>query len=183
MELQSITKSYDDKIVFNNFSFNFQKGKIFCITGASGSGKTTLLRIIMGLDRDFSGKIFNRPDRISVVFQEDRLLPCSVLKNITVTGADSEVAKKYLGLLGLSDAVDKLPSELSGGMKRRVALARAMCFDADMYIFDEPFAGLDENSTVNAALLIKNELKNKTVIISTHSKIAAKILTDTIIEI
>lgn len=178
MELRNISKNFGGESVIEDFSFVFEKGKVYCVTGASGSGKTTLLRIIAGLDSPDSGSADGIPGTVSVMFQEDRLLPCSAEKNLTVVCRDKEKAEEYLGKVRLSDAKEKTPREMSGGMKRRVALARALCCDAELYVFDEPFASLDRDTALGMARLIKEEMKGKTAVIATHFPECAEILAD-----
>jgi oligopeptide/dipeptide ABC transporter ATP-binding protein len=141
--------------------------------GPSGCGKTTLLRIILGLIKPTAGSVDNTFANTGVVFQEPRLLPWrTALENVNLVLGDSketlESAAGYLVQVGLGDAQDKLPRELSGGMQQRVALARALAIDADCLILDEPFKAMDEslrwqiielvNKTQAAVLLITHNL-------------------------
>ena len=118
--------------------------KGFCaITGRSGRGKTTLLYLIAGLYEPDRGSIQRNGETISMVFQEDRLLPWETAAQNAAIASTREIAAKLLTELGLGAELDKYPRELSGGMKRRVSIARALAAKADVYIMDEPFKGLD----------------------------------------
>lgn len=140
--------------------------------GASGVGKTTLIKIIMGLEQADEGKIIGINDKkISAVFQEDSLCEnLSVLLNLKLVCeniSDSEI-EKYLELLELKDCLHKRIKELSGGMKRRVAILRALLYDFDLLIMDEPFKGLDKETKSKVMDFVISNLENKSVIIITH---------------
>ena len=172
MILKNICKSFGDKSVLNNLSVEFKNGSRTCIMGASGSGKTTLLNVIMGLIKPDSGEMIDPSSRIAAVFQEDRLCePYSAVANVlAVTG--KEVAEdKILSLLRelRLQGSEYLPvSTLSGGMRRRVALARALLARGDTVILDEPFKGLDEDTRGEVIEVINRYTKGKTLIVSTH---------------
>ncbi len=186
MKLNNISKSFDGKTVFKDFTLEIPQNKKTAILGQSGIGKTTLLRIIAGLEKCDSGKTeFDKEEKISVVFQEDRLLPFrTVLQNITLVGASEETALKLLEKTGLINEKDSFPDSLSGGMKRRVAIARALAFpNYTMLLLDEPFNGQDEETKNNLITLIKDETENKTVIMITHSEKDANELCDNIIRL
>ncbi len=172
LKVYNISKSFGDKTVLDSFSHTFNKGTTTLITGASGSGKTTLLRIIAGLETaDFGEIITDDKATVGMMFQEARLLPwknvyeniAAVTKKGTPAGID-EILKK----LGLSGEGHSLPYKLSGGMRRRVALARTLLFPADIYLFDEPFTGLDAETAHKAAQTIREYTEGKTVIIVSH---------------
>ena len=130
--------------------------------------KTTLLRILSGLSELDSGTVL-RPEAISYSFQEPRLFPqLTALQNVCVT-SDRKMAEQLLSSLELSEAMDKYPDELSGGMRQRVSVARAIGANAGLYLFDEPTAALDVASSQRCIDLILNRLSGKSVIISTHS--------------
>ena len=172
MILKNIHKSFGEKSVLNNLSVEFKNGSRTCIMGASGSGKTTLLNVIMGLIKPDSGEMIDPPSRIAAVFQEDRLCePYSAVKNVfAVTGKDVAEDKivALLRELGLEGSEHLPVSTLSGGMRRRVALARALLARGDMLILDEPFKGLDEETRANVIDVINRYTKGKTLIVSTH---------------
>ena len=147
--MKNIYKQYGDFRASDNVSFGIEKGKLVALLGPSGSGKTTLMRIILGLEQPDSGNISGlEGKKTAVVFQNDRLLPwLSALDNVAAV-CSKEHAKEMLEKVELSDALNKKPAELSGGMCRRVALARAIAFarsglGRDAAILDEPLKGLD----------------------------------------
>ncbi|MFC3609274.1 ATP-binding cassette domain-containing protein [Stutzerimonas tarimensis] len=139
-----------------------QDGDRICLLGPSGIGKTTLINAIAGLDpRVPVGMIRLRQDiRIGYLFQEHRLLPWrSVWENLAMVGASAEDIERLLCQVGLPDAADKLPDQLSLGMARRAALARALAFRPDLLLLDEPFASLDGERADELRRLIRNLLE------------------------
>lgn len=180
IKIDNLSHSFGEKKVLNDFSAEFDTG-IHALIGKSGSGKTTLLRLIAGLEKQQTGKI-SCPKPIAVSFQENRLLPWySAKKNISIVSNDN-IAEELLKKLGLEKDINTLPSALSGGMKRRVSLARALAAQSETVLLDEPFAGLDENTAIEALSIIKEYTVGKTVIISTHNIEIASLL-DSITEI
>ena len=171
MKIIGLNKRFNDNLLFDNFSCEIADSKINYLLGASGSGKTTLLRIISGLDRDFLGSIEPTQNKISYVFQEPRLLPSlSALENVKIVRENSEkLSIELLSLLELKDALNKKPDELSGGMKMRVNLARALNYDADLYLMDEPFSALDEETKDRILPKVFEILKDKTIVIVSHN--------------
>ena len=156
--------SNDEKYIFKDFSMDLPK-KNYLLTGDSGSGKTTLLKLIAGLIVPEKGIIEGAPSRPAVMFQEDRLLPwINVRKNIELAGGDTAKAEKLLERLGIDG--DLTIQELSGGMSRRVAFIRAICFDSDALLLDEPFNGMDSSLIDRCIEIIREE--DKFTIISTH---------------
>lgn len=178
INIKNISFSYGEKAVLNDFSLKLQKGERICLFGESGCGKTTLLRLILGLEKIKSGEIEGINNlKTSAVFQENRLLPFkTILENITLFGADKKTALYHLEALGIKDTAFLLPSELSGGMERRAAIARALSIDFDLLILDEPFTGLDEANIEAAAEHILKTAEDKPIIIVTHSENEAKLL-------
>ncbi len=186
MKITGISKSFGDKRVFDNFSLTIEDGKRTAILGESGIGKTTLIKIIAGLTRPDSGEVDTLNSApFSAVFQEDRLLPFKTLKkNVMLVGATKENAKKYLTAVGLGEELDSYPNELSGGMKRRAAIARALAFEGyKTLILDEPFNGQDAETKKKLISLIKSETEGKTVILITHSRDDADALCEAVIEL
>lgn len=168
ISVKDLKVSYGDNVVIDGLSLDIHEG-ITCIMGDSGRGKTTLLNSIVGLVPYQGGSIEGAPERPSVMFQDDRLFPwLTALENITVVNNDAEAAKKLLQAVELEKAADKLPSQLSGGMRRRVALARTLSFDSDLMILDEPFKGLDVLLTKRIAKLIRD--KKELTLVATHSE-------------
>lgn len=174
LSIKNLTVSYGDNHVIDGLSMDIHEG-ITCIMGKSGRGKTTLLNSIAGLVPHQGGVIYGMPKSPSVMFQDDRLFPwLTALENISVVNNDVEAAKKLLKAVELEAAADKHPSELSGGMRRRVALARTLSFDSDMMILDEPFKGLDSLLISRVAELIID--KDVTTLVATHAEEDARLL-------
>jgi ABC-type nitrate/sulfonate/bicarbonate transport system ATPase subunit len=138
--------------------------------GESGSGKTTLLRIIAGLDNEYQGNV-EKNNNISYVFQEPRLFPAiNVKENILISSENSQYnVDDLLDMLELKGEEEAAISSLSGGMKMRVALARALYCDGDLFLMDEPFSALDEELKSRILPKIFSFLRNKTVIIVSHN--------------
>lgn len=172
IEIKNIKHSFNGHPVFNGESFCIPEKKITCIMGPSGRGKTTLLNVIMGLITPDSADITGLDDKIiSACFQENRLCETfSAVKNIELVTSSKQNAliRTSLAGIGLGDSCDKPVSELSGGMKRRVAIMRALLADSNMIIMDEPFKGLDEELKINIINTVKSMTKDKTLIIVTH---------------
>ena len=174
IRVDNVSKSYGDKHVLSNVSCEFEDGKIYCIMGESGVGKTTLIRLIMGLEKPDEGYI-SSSKQFAAAFQEDRLLEdrdavdnvMFVLKN---GGSKSrEQTEQYLSELLPEDRLHIRVDSLSGGMRRRVAVARAMISDRNTIILDEPFTGLDDETKKTVINFIKKWQNNRTVIVVTHS--------------
>ena len=172
--INNISKSFGEKVVFSNFSEIIPANQTTVIMGESGCGKTTLINMIMGLEKADSGEISGIPNKISAVFQEDCLCEdFSAISNIrAVVGSkiSKEEIAKALKDLGLSDKDIKNPvRELSGGMKRRVTIARALLAESDLLIMDEPFKGLDLETRATVIKFILNSISQRTLIIITHA--------------
>lgn len=183
IQINNLTKKYGDKVVFENYTNTFDFNGILLLKGVSGLGKTTLMRMIAGLENADKGEILKSTKSVSFMFQEDRLIPfVSVLKNLTAVCSE-EKALNYLKLMGLENEKDNSPLSLSGGMRRRVALARTLCFDSDLIILDEPFKGLDEELKSNICEIIKEESKKRDFIIISHDSQDAELLNAKIIEL
>lgn len=165
----NISKSFENKKVLDSFSCSIADTGITAVKGASGSGKTTLARIIAGLEKYDSGKITGIIGRkISFQFQEDRLFPhMTALENASVA-SDTEAAKELLVRFGLENDLDKKPDELSGGMCRRVSLARALAYGGDILILDEPFKGLDYETKEAVFSAVREFSQKSCVILITH---------------
>lgn len=177
IKIHDLSFAYGEKQIFGGFSLEIPDGARSCIFGGSGCGKTTLLRLITGLEEPADGSIETGGVRFSAVFQEDRLLPFkTVLENITLIGSEKETALYMLAQLGIAEAADKYPSELSGGMRRRAAIARALSAEYGCLILDEPFAGLDKENIEKAAALISESIGERTLIAVTHSEREAELL-------
>ena len=175
MKIINLNKCFSDKQIFNNFNCEILDSKVNFVIGESGCGKTTLLRIIAGLDKDYSGEIqgLDKDGKIAFIFQEPRLIPyISVANNIKIVNdlSTNEEILKLLALVELENEANARVSTLSGGMKMRVSIARALNYESDIILMDEPFAPLDEELKDRIVPKIFEALKNKTVIIVSHSK-------------
>ena len=176
MRINRTTEQSKKKRVFENYSLTLCRGERVCLSAPSGSGKTTLLRLIAGFERPDSGTI-ELYGKLAYMFQEDRLLGWyTALENLTFVGCERERALKLLDAVGLGDAADKLPRELSGGMKRRLAAVRTVAHGGDLLLLDEPFGGLDETSRELTAKLISDSFADAAMILVTHSPADAELL-------
>ena len=183
--LTNITKAYGEKVVLDGFSHAFPAGKRTCIMGPSGCGKTTLLRIILGLETTDGGTITGRPERVSAVFQENRLFEdFSALSNLAAVchHGDKQVMTDHLTELGLGDSLHKPVRTLSGGMKRRVAIARAVLAPGDLVVLDEPFTGLDKDTKEVVVSYLKHHTQGRTLIIVTHDPAERDALADEVLD-
>ena len=202
LKVEALCKSYvPSKPVFEQVNFAIGKGEFVCIIGHSGCGKTTILNVLAGLDEPTSGHVFMDGREIKgpglergVVFQSHALMPwLTVRENISFavrsrwpnwksTELDTHVAQ-YVNLVGLSDSIDKKPSQLSGGMKQRVGIARAFSIQPKMLLLDEPFGALDaltRGSIQDELMRIVRETK-QTVFMITHDVDEAIFLADRIL--
>lgn len=165
---------YSDRHVIDRLSLEISSGERIALTAPSGSGKTTLLNLIAGIIRTSSGLV-KVSGSVSYVFQEPRLLPwCSCLENLNIVMGDSSktlgAAGQMLERLGLEAAEKKYPHELSGGMQQRLSIGRALCYDGDILLLDEPLKGLDSALRDSVAELINERTAGKTVVLATHDK-------------
>jgi sulfonate transport system ATP-binding protein len=180
------TASGQTRVVLHDVAFSLRRGEICALLGPSGCGKTMLLRIISGLDTDFEGQVvLPSPHKIGMVFQEPRLLPWrSVAQNLRLGGSSSENdLAEIVAALRLSKHLDHFPGELSLGLARRVAIARAFAVKPDLLLLDEPFVSLDAALAAQLreellALVLKREA---TTLIVTHAVEEAISLADRII--
>ena len=177
IKITNLCKSFDGKEIFNGFTYEFAKTGIYAITGPSGVGKTTLLRMIAGLDKKYSGKIvFEGECDISFAFQEYRLFnQLSAIDNILQlsfkepTQDDIENTKNLLRRLKFSDSdMNLTPSQLSGGMKQRISFARAIMKKSSVLLLDEATKELDQELSDILIEMIRQESKEKLVILVTH---------------
>ena len=179
LELKGLTKAFDKKTLFRDFSYKFNDTGIYAVTGASGIGKTTLLRIIAGLDRSYGGEVTGGGiGESSICFQEHRLFPhLSALDNVAKVSFAEEseenrhLAKKLLGRLQFTENdMGLYPNELSGGMRQRVAFARAVLRDSSILILDEATKELDPALVETVLEIIREEVKKRLVLIVTHKE-------------
>ena len=185
IEINNVSVNYGNTKVLKDLSITVKKGEQIALMGPSGSGKTTVLKLIANQLRPTNGKIICRANKIGYMFQEPRLVPwLTAAENVNLVLGDTPEtlpqAIKWLKSLGLGDAVNKYPSELSGGMQQRTALARTLAYDPDLLLLDEPFSALDEDMAENILSLVKAYTRDKTVILVTHNSNHAKQFADTI---
>lgn len=199
VEVRGVSKSYGNVEALRGIDLDFPRGKLTSLLGPSGCGKTTLLKIIAGLVNADAGTISVNGRTVSkpgperaFVFQDFALLPwASVLRNVAfglelrgVPRAEREaLARRYIEEVGLKGFEQRHPGELSGGMKQRVGLARALTVDADIILMDEPFSSVDEQTRrkFQEDLLELLRRRRKTVIFVTHSIEEAAYLSDQIV--
>ena len=170
MTILNLEKSYGGVPVLRGFSAHFEKGEISALMGPSGCGKSTLLRILLGIEKADAGSV-RGIGRAVAVFQEDRLSePLSATENVRLgrQGATRREAEALLSALGLPEDMGKPVSSLSGGMRRRVSIARALIADADTVLLDEPFSALDEDTKAYVLTFTREALAGKTVLLITH---------------
>lgn len=166
--------------ILENFSLSLPDNKLIAFLGKSGAGKTTLFRLILKLEKPTSGEI-NAPKQISMMFQEDRLLPqLSLLENVSLVNNDPNQAIKILKDMGLATEIHSKPDEISGGMQRRVALARALNYPHEVLLLDEALKGLDLATKDEIEAVILREKEAKTVIMISHQPDEAARLADKI---
>ena len=171
IKVDHVSKAYGEQQILRDLCCVFPEGKTTCIRGRSGCGKTTLIRLLLGLDIPDKGKIEGISDRkISAVFQEDCLCEnLSAASNIrlvcTETISDRELEEAYKAV-----ALQKPVRELSGGMRRRVSILRALLADSDCVIMDEPLRGLDEKTRIKTIDYILKKTEGKTLIFVTHEE-------------
>ena len=189
LKIEGLSKAYvAAKPVFADVSFTIAKGEFVCIIGHSGCGKTTVLNVLAGLDTATSGNVFMDNREISgpslergVVFQSHALMPwLTVRKNIAFAVVSrwpewsakqvNVHVEKFVAMVGLSPAIDKKPSQLSGGMKQRVGIARAFAIQPKMLLLDEPFGALDAltRGTIQDELMTIVRDTQQTVFMITH---------------
>ena len=185
IKIDNLSAEYMGTMILENLSFSLPAKGCVCFFGPSGSGKTTLLQIIAGLKKPLNGKVYMNYPKISYVFQENRLIPwLTALENVSiVSGSSSEIAVDWLKKVGLEDDTGKYPSQLSGGMKQRVNIARALAYDAPVVLLDEPFKGLDDTIKSKIIDILSEMKKDRLLLLVTHDQDDVRLLADTIIDI
>ena len=179
-------KAYGPRPVLADIRFQAAPGEVLALLAPSGTGKTTALRIVLGLDHDFEGSIRRPPGRAGAVFQDPRLLPwMDVAANIRLvapTLTDPQI-EDCLELVELRSVIHAMPRELSLGMARRVAIARAIAVRPSLLVLDEPFASLDARlaTAVSANIVARSRELVAVVLVATHSLDQALAVTDRIL--
>ncbi len=189
LKLENVSFSYGKKQVLKDFSLTLASGELLCVMGPSGCGKSTLLHLAAGLQKPSGGNLQNNATQTAYVFQEPRLFPwLTVAENIRAVlpkNTDNEtLIDESLALVGLTDAKTLYPSALSGGMRSRASLARALAYGGDLFLLDEPFAALHEELCLELAEKLRNELKQRSAsaILVTHRRADAEVFGDRILE-
>lgn len=178
-----VSLGYGQTVIAEGLSFEVEHGSVTAVLGASGAGKSSLLHVLADLHDPLAGAIERQSGlRTSYVFQDDRLLPWRTLEqNVAFfSGASSADARDQLAMLGLADAAQLMPGELSGGMRRRGALARGFLRDASLLLLDEPFAGLDIRRRVQLIVDIERmrRVRGQAIVFVTHDVDDALLLAD-----
>lgn len=207
IEIKNLTLTYrdanDSYVALENINLSVKEGEFVCIIGPSGCGKSSLLSVIEGLNKPSAGAVYIDGKEIKgpgsdrgVVFQHYSLFPwltavgniVFAMKQNKIKGSRKEleaIAKEYLVKVGLEDAFDKYPTQLSGGMQQRVAIARVLAANAEIFLMDEPFGAIDPKNRQELQELVGSlarEVK-KTVLFVTHDIEEAILLADRIIYI
>ncbi len=177
LNINNLSKSYGELQVLKKLNLTLASGQTYCLMGASGSGKTTLLRIVLGLEQPDSGTISLSPkpaDRLVAVFQDNRLCETfSALDNVSLaagrTYSQRDIYQELLRLLP-EESILRPVSTLSGGMKRRVAIVRAVLAPSCGILMDEPFTGLDDDTRQTVINYIKEKTTGKLLVVSTHQE-------------
>ncbi len=186
MEIRDLHFSFADTVVFDGLDLDLADGEITAVMAPSGKGKSTLLRLIAGLLTPSSGSIEIGERTVGIMFQEPRLFgQLTVVQNVMlVIKSKKDKQTRAIQLLrdfGVADAADKYPDELSGGMAKRVSLARAIAYDADILLLDEPFSALDATTKDEVIAKVKQLVSGKTVILVTHDRSEAERFADRIV--
>lgn len=201
VRLEQLNKCYGRKIIFQNFNSTFASGKITGLVGDNGVGKSTLLRLIAGLDLDYTGHIYYDGQslhkalyqQMTMVFQTPYLLKRSVYENIAYPlklrhRSSAEIKTKTTAMIerfGIEHLAQQYAHKLSGGESQKVALARALIFEPDLVLLDEPMSGIDAVSVSFMEQMIREYVQQyqKTVIMITHNARQAKELCDALVQL
>ncbi len=175
LKIEHLTKRFGEKLILNDLTLTFRDHGVYCLMAPSGSGKTTLFRILTGLEEKDRGEISGiTPGSTGVHFQEDRLIPfLNPAENLALVCPKTTpyaVLEESLKEILPEDCLTQPCSELSGGMKRRVSLARSLWYPSNCILMDEPFTGLDETTKENVITYVLKMRKDRTLIVATHSE-------------
>ena len=179
LNLRSVTHRYGEHTVLRNICLTLEPGQRIALMGPSGCGKTTLLRIALGLQQPTEGIWENCFRKTGVVFQEPRLLPwLTAAENVNLVLGDKAAtmpqAMQQLARMELDSAAEKYPPELSGGMRQRLALARALAITPEFLVLDEPFKGLDQQ--LRLRILQQVDQTDAAILLVTHDPEEARAL-------
>lgn len=187
MELKNICKSFNGKTVLHDISLSVNAGERVMLRGVSGRGKTTLLRIMMGVEKPDSGEVVSRPEKQAAVFQEDRLPEAFSVYACVKACAPKDLSREdiimHLSEVGLGGEESKSANMLSGGMRRRTAIVRAVINDADVLYLDEPFTGLDDATKKSVVEYINRHTEGKTIVLVSHDAADAELMGARIIQL
>lgn len=172
IEFRNVSKRFGDKLLLENGNLHIETPGRIALIGSSGIGKTTLARMLLGLDRDYSGEITGLPEKRGCVFQEDRMLPqLSAMDNlrfVNPTVSDNALREGFRRL-GMESDMRTNVEKLSGGMRRRVSILRALLSDAELIVMDEPMKGLDVTIAQQTAQYCREMLQGRTLVYITHA--------------
>lgn len=168
IRLTDVSKTFKNITVLSHVTLSLDAGRCYALVGESGAGKTTLLRLLAGLESPDGGTVEMAEKTVSYAFQEPRLFPELTVRENVLAIAPEKSADEILESLHLTEAAGKYPHELSGGMKKRAGVARALAADADVYLLDEPTGGQDEMHVAMVAAAIRKYTADATVIVATH---------------
>ena len=193
IRLDNVTFSYGEKKIFDGFSLTVESGERIAVMGPSGGGKSTLLNLIAGLLTPQSGTLTVDEWHPVYLFQEPRLFPWLTVEGnvraVLPKGTSDELVREAIGLVGLADDADAYPDALSGGMKSRASLARALAYGAavgsSLYLLDEPFAALDDALRQSLLSVVKEKIRSSgaTAVLVTHDMPDAEQFGDRIVRI
>ena len=188
IKLHNVCFSYGEVQVLKDLNYTFPDSGIFAIMGASGVGKSTLLRVLCGLEKPTAGTVESTHRKVAFAFQEPRLLPwlnCEENINFVLNDKkqDFDITQTLLRDLALEAYAKSLPNALSGGMKQRLSLARALAVGADLLLLDEPFSALDNSLKERVAPLIQAANPSGLTLVVTHDRRDAALLGATVLEL
>ena len=185
IEFRNVVKRFGEAVVLDGLSFTVEKGEILALIGPSGTGKSVTLKHVVGLLEPDAGEVTVATDRIGYLFQSGALLAWkTVWENVALPLVETtrlradEIDRRVAAALkavGLEDAAEKYPSEISGGMQKRAGLARAIVCDAEVILYDEPTSGLDPVTSAQITRLIRdvNRTRGVTSVVVTHDLVSA----------
>ena len=180
---KSVALAYGTRTILQDVTLAVAPGEHAALMGPSGCGKTSLLRMAAGLAAPTAGTVRTQAKRLAYAFQEPRLMPWrTAAENVNAVLSDGpetmDQALHWLEAVGLADAAGRFPAELSGGMRQRVDLARAMAYGGDLLLLDEPTKELDPALRESVLALLAEHGRDRTLLMATHSMQEAQALTD-----